>query len=84
MPRITRRPTHAGSWYERDGAKLETQINGWLNAVDTDTACASMPGAAVIPSPDRPLRAIIGPHAGYSYCGHVMAHAYKYIDPARV
>jgi len=43
-----------------------------------------MPGARVVPTEDQPLRAVIGPHAGYSYCGHVMAHAYRFIDPARV
>lgn len=45
---------------------------------------SDMPGACVVPTDDQPLRAVIGPHAGYSYCGHVMAHAYRFIDPARV
>jgi AmmeMemoRadiSam system protein B len=44
----------------------------------------ALPRRDVLPTASRPLRAIIGPHAGYSYCGHVMAHAYRYIDPARV
>jgi hypothetical protein len=30
------------------------------------------------------VRAVIAPHAGYSYCGPVMAHAYKYISPELV
>lgn len=84
MPRVVRRPTHAGSWYERDAAKLQKQIDEWMGKVDGERACADMPGRDVVPTPERPLRAVIGPHAGYSYCGHVMAHAYRFIDPARV
>ncbi len=29
-------------------------------------------------------RAVIAPHAGYRYCGHVMAYAYKSINPQLV
>jgi hypothetical protein len=110
MPRTSRRPTHAGSWYELErkclgrwhplswslplllqqpapvepspikctrfddatGAKLDRQIADWLAA-----APPHGPGA---PAP----RAIIGPHAGHRYCGHVMAHAYAPIDPFSV
>lgn len=53
-------------------------------ALLAQAAPPAMPGRGVLPTPSLPLRAIIGPHAGYSYCGHVMAHAYRYIDPARV
>lgn len=50
-----------------------------------ERACPpSLPRRHVLPSASRPLRAVIGPHAGYSYCGHVMAHAYRHIDPSRV
>jgi predicted class III extradiol MEMO1 family dioxygenase len=131
MPRVTRRASHAGSWYEADrecprprraaccaararrsrsprerraappgpppplppparraaptlrawrpftGRKLDRQIDGWMAAAVADAA-ARGPGAAL------PPRAIIGPHAGHRYCGHVMAHAYATIDPAAV
>ncbi|PNW86800.1 hypothetical protein CHLRE_02g096200v5 [Chlamydomonas reinhardtii] len=67
MPKI-RRPSHAHSWYTGEGDALDAEINKWK--------------AAVTPLPGLPARAIIGPHAGYSYCGHVMAHAYAHINPA--
>lgn len=37
--------------------------------------------AVDLPANEPAPRAMIGPHAGYRYCGHVMAHAYKYIQP---
>jgi hypothetical protein len=55
------------------GRKLDRQIDGWLAAA----GAAREPGAP-------PPRAIIGPHAGHRYCGHVMAHAYASIDPTVV
>jgi predicted class III extradiol MEMO1 family dioxygenase len=51
---------------------LQAQIEAWLR----DAAPAGEGGEHV--------RALIAPHAGYQYCGHVMAHAYKRIDPSRV
>ncbi|KAG2485426.1 hypothetical protein HYH03_015807 [Edaphochlamys debaryana] len=68
MPKV-RRPSHANSWYSGDAATLEGEIDKWM--------------AAVKPEPGLSARAIIGPHAGYSYCGHVMAHAYRHIDPSK-
>lgn len=65
-----RSPTHAGSWYENDGETLARQIDQWM--------------AGVAAEPHVHARAIIAPHAGYRYCGHVMAHAYRHIDPSRV
>lgn len=78
--------------------KLQRQIDAWMTEADEyDAAVAAdpsvlersspveMPRRDVVPSSGgRRLAAIIGPHAGYSYCGHVMAHAYKHIDPSRV
>ncbi|DBA99827.1 hypothetical protein WJX77_001024 [Trebouxia sp. C0004] len=68
MPRIVRRPLHAGTWYETEPG-LSSGLETWLAAADTGNTHA---------------RAIISPHAGLRYCGHVMAHAYKHIDPQRV
>jgi len=64
-----RRATHAGSWYTDNGAELSDQLDGWL---------------AKAPSCMRPARAIIAPHAGYSYCGACGAHAYSQVDPTVV
>lgn len=70
MPRLIRRPTHSGSWYSDNPAKLSTEINGWMDAATAE--------------PQQHARAIIAPHAGYAYCGRVMAYAYKQIDPSKV
>lgn len=49
---------------------LASEIGGWLEAADqTDHGH---------------VRAVIAPHAGYRYCGAVMAYAYKYINPDTV
>lgn len=39
---------------------------------------------AETPPRDGHARAVICPHAGFKYCGHVMAHAFKQIDPLQV
>ncbi|KAF5832860.1 MEMO1 family [Dunaliella salina] len=69
MPKV-RKPTHSGSWYESNYAKLKAQIGSWMQDVQ--------------PEPGTHAQAIIAPHAGYSYSGHVMAYAYKHIDPSNV
>jgi len=62
----SRRATHAGSWYSGDGAQLAGELNGWLS--EAEVTCGK-------------ARAIIAPHAGYSYSGPTAAWAYKHIDP---
>mmetsp|Transcript_17146 Transcript_17146/g.37018 ORF Transcript_17146/g.37018 Transcript_17146/m.37018 type:complete len:292 (+) Transcript_17146:150-1025(+) len=69
MRKVTRKPSHAGSWYEDDEQVLSKQIDEWMSAVEP---CGA------------PIKAIIGPHAGYRFCGHVMAYAYRHIDPSKV
>ncbi|KAK2509343.1 hypothetical protein MC885_009595, partial [Smutsia gigantea] len=49
------------------GPQLNTQLEGWLSQVQ---------------STKRPTRAIIAPHAGYTYCGSRVAYAYKQGDPS--
>lgn len=56
-----RAATHAGSWYDRDGPALRRSLRRML-------AAANEQGAAA--------RAVIAPHAGYSYSGPVAGHAY--------
>lgn len=63
-----RRASHAGSWYVGRGDELDRQLTGWLNDVEKSI----------------PARAIISPHAGYSYCGASAAYAYKQIDPDKI
>eukprot|EP00873_Tetraselmis_striata_P035273 jgi/Tetstr1/455537/TSEL_042359.t1 len=67
---VVRRAVHAGSWYEADEAALRRQVQQWL---DDSTAL-----------PGEHARAIIGPHAGFRFCGHVLAHAFKQVQPEKV
>ncbi|GBF89365.1 hypothetical protein Rsub_01937 [Raphidocelis subcapitata] len=90
MPRVTRQASHAGSWYEADGRRLGRQIDGWLQAAaagDSAEAPAGGDDGGPAPAPRPaapPPRAIIAPHAGHRYCGHVMGHAYAPIDASGV
>ena len=63
-----RRATHAqAGWYETDKTVLQGQLKSWLAAADQPTDSA-------VP------RALIVPHAGYSYSGPTAAWGYKHID----
>lgn len=65
----SRRAVHAGSWYSGDARELNGKLEGWLSKTNPT---------------HRPAKAIIAPHAGYSYCGSCAAHAYRQIDPVSV
>ena len=67
-----REASHAGSWYESDGNQLDQQLSGWLTEAVSST------------STRLKARAIIAPHAGYSYSGPTAAFAYKCIDPTDI
>ncbi|KAF5312608.1 hypothetical protein D9619_003218 [Psilocybe cf. subviscida] len=68
--RTSRAASHAGSWYTSDGKTLNSELDGFLaKVVDT-----------VVPYPVAGCKAIIAPHAGYSYSGPATAWAYKAID----
>ncbi|XP_051208002.1 uncharacterized protein [Lolium perenne] len=69
MERV-RRASHAGSWYTNNASKLEEELDGWLMA------------AGLTKSPD--VRAVIAPHAGYSYSGRCAAYAFGNIDPTNI
>lgn len=69
---VVREPTHAGSWYEDKKEVLAGQLDQWLTKASEEIQSA--------PS----CRAIIAPHAGYSYSGRCAAYAYKAIAPAGV
>ncbi|KAH8726925.1 MEMO1 family [Phaeosphaeriaceae sp. PMI808] len=79
---VTRRATHAGSWYTENGQLLSQQLDGWLGAVPSSTtpigSASSQQGQVTLPTPNA--RAIIAPHAGYSYSGPAAAWAYKSAD----
>lgn len=69
---VVRQPTHAGSWYEDQKEMLAEQLDQWLSKASEEIQ--STPNC----------RAIIAPHAGYSYSGRCAAYAYKAIVPAGV
>jgi AmmeMemoRadiSam system protein B len=64
-----RRASHAGSWYSSRRADLSAQLQSWMDRADVSCGGA---------------RAIIAPHAGYSYSGPTAAWAYRHINPEGV
>ncbi|KAJ3609910.1 hypothetical protein NHX12_022004 [Muraenolepis orangiensis] len=64
---VCREASHAGSWYSSSGSQLNAQLDSWLSQAQSTIG---------------PARAIIAPHAGYTYCGACAAHAYKQVDPS--
>ncbi|KAG0049915.1 hypothetical protein BGZ83_005261 [Gryganskiella cystojenkinii] len=69
-----REASHAGSWYSSNKKELNSQLTGWLAKAGTETT----QGDAL---PIQGLRAVIAPHAGYSYSGPAAGYAYKCINP---
>ncbi len=66
---VLRAATHAGSWYSDNPILLKTQIDSYFSK-----ACTPLPGT----------RILIGPHAGYRFCGQVLAQTYTTWDPENV
>ncbi|GAA5913411.1 hypothetical protein JCM5296_000905 [Sporobolomyces johnsonii] len=71
----TRLASHAGSWYTDDSRKLDQQLSTWLAAT-----ASPKEGEPLKEAPVKGCKAIIAPHAGYSYSGPAAAFAYKCID----
>ncbi|KAH6917340.1 MEMO1 family [Coprinopsis sp. MPI-PUGE-AT-0042] len=65
-----RQASHAGSWYTADGKELDGQLTQWLGKVSPEAETFPIAGC----------KAVIAPHAGYSYSGPAAAWAYKSID----
>ena len=63
-----REATHAdGLWYPGTAAELREMVDGYLAGVKREPVAGR-------------IAALIVPHAGYRYCGHVAAYAYKQIE----
>jgi len=62
-----RSPILAGTWYPGNPDALKRMIGGFLSE-------------ATVEPPKGQLKALIVPHAGYRFSGHVAAHAYKLIE----
>lgn len=65
-----RSATHAGSWYSGNPARLDKQMDGFIQRAPH----GSVDGA----------RLLIGPHAGYTYAGEVLAQTYSAWDTSKV
>jgi len=72
---MIRRAIHAGSWYKGTPSALSEQIEGWMKNV---------PNNLLNDDSKKKSKGLIAPHAGYTYCGQVMAHSYKYINPENI
>lgn len=83
----TRSASHAGSWYTSNKTKLDEQLTSWLSVVNgfdipkaQDVAREDEYSTDEVTLPVPGIRAVIAPHAGYSYSGPLAAWAYKCID----
>ena len=61
-----RKASHSGSWYSDNPNELNNELSNWLKEAKYSHG---------------PAKAIISPHAGYTYCGRTAAYAYKQINP---
>lgn len=69
---------YAGSWYEGNAEKLKAEIESFLDKaipIPDSSSCARI--NAVSRKIDRPILAIVSPHAGYVYSGQTAAFAYR-------
>lgn len=66
--KLIRLPSHAGSWYSDNAKLLDSQLTEWLSKTANDSS--------VIP----PIKALIGPHAGFDYSGPTAAWGYRYLS----
>lgn len=62
---LIREATHAGSWYSNDRATIASQISALF---------------ARAPTLKKGARVLLGPHAGYTYCGQRLAETYNVWD----
>lgn len=65
-----RKSAFAGTWYPGRSSALRTSVEQFLG------------DASSVP-PDGDVVALVSPHAGHVYSGHVAAHAYKTVQKAK-
>ena len=68
-----RRAHHSGSWYESSSSALDKTLGSFLKDAEDNMDTMT---SEIIP------RAIIAPHAGYSYSGSTAAYAYRALGEA--
>ncbi|KYQ94261.1 hypothetical protein DLAC_04559 [Tieghemostelium lacteum] len=66
MSKAVRAASHAGSWYQANGPKLDKQLGDWLANVNKI---------------NENVKAIISPHAGYTYSGRAASHGFINLIP---
>jgi len=89
---LCRKAFHAGSWYSKDPSELGAELDGYLRAVDlsrvpaapdaSSTSCSSRAPSG--PAKRPTVKALVSPHAGYSYSGPTAAWGFHCIDRAAV
>ena len=65
-----RRAHHAGSWYAKEPQALQATLTQYLQQATTSSTSSSTAAATTV-------RAILCPHAGYSYSGPTAAYSYS-------
>lgn len=70
-----RQASHCGSWYTKSSETLDSQLTCWLSEASTASLSTPRKGS---------VRALIAPHAGYSYSGPTAAYAYMHLDPTLI
>lgn len=69
--------SHAGTWYSKSSEELTAQLNKWLKNV------TPIRGAKENENEPHDIsgRFGVGPHAGYRFCGQVLAYLYANMNP---
>eukprot|EP01084_Bolivina_argentea_P135923 239428_1 len=61
----------AGSWYTKEANALSKEFKSWLNNSNKTISSSN-------------VKAIICPHAGYTYCGATAAYSYHHVDASKI
>jgi MEMO1 family protein len=72
-----RRAHHAGSWYQSDASALDATLQGFLDKAAASATTTDISNEDDSESDSSLLRAIICPHAGFSYSGPTAAYSYQ-------
>jgi AmmeMemoRadiSam system protein B len=71
--------SHAGSWYSESPEELSEELTQWLATAKEENNNSNSSNGS-----DALVRAVISPHAGYSYSGSTAAHSYRHLEPSTI
>ncbi|CDZ98833.1 Predicted dioxygenase [Phaffia rhodozyma] len=74
----TRQASHAGDWYTKSGSALSRELDGFLGNVPSSSTVGDR--GELFEPPVKGCKAVIAPHAGFSYSGPTAGWAYRSID----